>query len=178
VTVRRGLFNLTGDLQLARRGGGLRSHLKADSLLHAGDQLSVELDLRKRHPLVILAEASEARGGALAGGLGLAADQPFRLKISADGRQAEGRITALASSGSRTPLKADGAWTRAGARLEGHLDLSASRRTDWMVPRIGSDLRVSLVSQRQDKTFQALAFDLRSDQIHLAGKGPVDLKAR
>ena len=178
VTVQRGLFNLTGELQVARKGGGLRSRVKAESLLHAGDRLEAEIDIRKGRPMVLMAEASEARGGALAGGFGFAVDQPFLLKISADGRTVEGRITALARSGKLTPLKADGTWTKTGTRLEGHIDLAASRRTQWLVRRIGSDLRVKLSSQLVDKPFQTLALDLRSDQFHLVAKGAVDIKAR
>ena len=178
ITVRRGLFNLTGELQVVRKGGGVKSRLRAESLLHAGDRLEAEIDFRKGQPLVVLAEASEARGGALAGGFGLAADQPFQLKISADGRTAQGRVTALARSGKLTPLKADGTWTKTGTRLEGHIDLAASRRTQWLVRRIGSDLRVKLSSQAVEKPLQALALDLRSDQFHLVARGEVDIKAR
>ena len=99
---RRGVYDLSFDLDVERRGGQ-RGRVRADSVLHAGDFLDAQFDIGKGRPLKLKVDAMEASGGALAGALGLKADQPFAVKIAADGRGSTGAFTAVATSGSLRP---------------------------------------------------------------------------
>src|SRR5439155_18466300 len=89
----RGVYDLGLNL-VVNRGGGMRGNVQAASLLNPGDHANLQYDLDKHRPLVLLADAVEARGGAIAGALGLPADKPFLLRIVAGGRMSAGRFTA------------------------------------------------------------------------------------
>jgi len=88
---RRGVYDL--DLNLdAERVGDLNGKLRAASALHQGDHLNVDFELAKTKPLVVLADALETQGGALAGALGLPADRPFSLKVAAGGKLSDSQL--------------------------------------------------------------------------------------
>ena len=87
---RRGVYNVSGDLDVQRGAGGQQGRVAAASLLHAGDHLNLQFDLGKTRPLLLLADIHEAQGGALAGAAGLPADQPFDLKARATGKESQG----------------------------------------------------------------------------------------
>ena len=134
----RGLYDVTAQLRIRRQGGGQQGEIHARSLLHEGDRLDVVFDIGERRPLLIDVEAVEAQGGAIAGALGLPADEPFRLAIEADGRSGEGRFEALARTGERTPLQASGRWNADGAAARGQVSLTASDLTSGWRPADGS----------------------------------------
>ena len=69
---RRGVYDLDLNLDV-ERVGDLNGKLRAASALHAGDHLNLDFELAKTKPLMVLADAEEARGGALA-----ARSLPFR----------------------------------------------------------------------------------------------------
>ncbi|HRD29767.1 MAG TPA: translocation/assembly module TamB, partial [Caulobacter sp.] len=79
---RPGLFDVVGSLDIVRKGP-VHVRLGAGSRLHAGDRIGLAIDSGKGAPLVVIADAEEVEGGAIAGSLGLAADKPFLLKVRA-----------------------------------------------------------------------------------------------
>jgi translocation and assembly module TamB len=84
-STRRGLYDLQMML-IVRRSGGERGVVRATSLLNPGDHLNLQFDIGRRRPLVLLADVVEVQGGALAGALGLPANQPFLLRATAGSR--------------------------------------------------------------------------------------------
>jgi len=125
----RGVYGLGLNLDVAR-SGDMRGHARAQSALRRGDHLDLDFDVGKRRPLLLRVDAEEAKGGALAGALGLPSRQPFRLRIAADGRMSTGQFTAVAGSGAAEPLRAQGAWSPAGGDARGRLSLTASSLTE------------------------------------------------
>ena len=109
----RGVYDVRLALDLGR-GGGRSGKLSAKSVLHPGDHLELDFAMGGTGPLKLVADAEEARGGALAGAIGLSPGQPFRLDVRADGTASQGRFTARATSGAVTPLVASGAWNPQG----------------------------------------------------------------
>ncbi|WP_395670686.1 translocation/assembly module TamB domain-containing protein [Phenylobacterium sp.] len=174
---RRGVYDLDFTLDIERRGGR-RGQLHATSLLHPGDLLDVEFDLSKNRPLHLRADALEAQGGALAGALGLAVDQPFSLRLRAEGRTAQGRFDAIARSGALTPLEASGAWTPDGGRAQGRLRLAASRLTTRWSARLGPEIGFDLSGRKAQKDLYALDAALRADNLSLRAQGLGDLGRR
>jgi len=99
---RRGLFSLAGALDVMRKGPA-HVDLAIASRLHAGDRASLTLDSGGGRPLVLAADRpGEARGGAIAGSLGLRSDQPFSLKARANRVKGVGQFSLLATSGATT----------------------------------------------------------------------------
>lgn len=172
----RGVYDLGLSLDLARGGGGA-ARLKATSVLHPGDHLDLDY-AAGRGPLRLVADAEEARGGALAGALGLPADQPFRLDLRADGTTSAGRFTARATSGAMTPLLASGAWTPQGGQAGGRLLLSASDLTRPWALRLGDDLRFGVAGRKAAEGVFALDAKLRSEAATAHAWGFGDLGKR
>ena len=132
----RGVYDLALNLDVTRNGDQ-RGRVRAASVLHPGDHLNLDYDLAKARPLLILADGFEARGGALAGALGLPSNQAFSLKVKADGKMAAGQFTAVASSGATQPLKAHGDWAKEGGDARGMISLTASTLTAPYARRFG-----------------------------------------
>jgi translocation and assembly module TamB len=74
----RGVYDLAMNLDV-ERNGDQRGSVRARSVLHPGDYLNLDFDVAKKRSLEILGDAEEARGGALAGALGLPPNRPFGL---------------------------------------------------------------------------------------------------
>jgi translocation and assembly module TamB len=174
---RRGVYDLKAKLDV-ERSDRQSGRLAAASVLHPGDRLDVSFDLGKARPILVDAKADEARGGALAGALGLPADQAFNLRLHAEGTTSNGRFTALAVSGTHTPLKAAGDWTPQGGAAGGRLDLTASRLTEGLARRLGPQVRFAIGGRRANARFSYL--DLRASAANLAltAKGLGDLGKR
>ena len=66
---------------------------------HAGDRLDADFDLGRDKTIRLALQAREAEGGALAGALGLAADQPFLVDATASGTTSQGRFQVTSRSG-------------------------------------------------------------------------------
>ena len=172
-----GLYDL--GLYLAiRRSGGMRGTVRAISLLHAGDHLNLQFDIAKRRPMLILADVVEARGGALAGAAGLPANQPFLLRIQADGRTSAGRFTALAISGGTRPLEASGAWTPQGGQASGRASLTASSLTSAWAAKFGPEVRFDVSGRKAEKDFYDLNVQATAENLALHAEGLGDLSAR
>jgi len=174
---RRGVYDLSFALDVERRGGR-SARLKAASVLHPGDHLDLDFALGGKGPLKVIADAEEAKGGALAGALGLPADQPFRLAVRADGTISQGRFTATAASGAVTPLTAHGVWTPQGGQADGRVLLTASTLTAPLAERLGRDVAFGIAGRKAGEGVFALDARLRSDGLTLHAWGPGDLGKR
>ena len=170
----RGLYDVTAQLRVRRKGGGQQGELHARSLLHEGDHLDAVFDIGERRPLLIDVDATEAQGGAIAGALGLSADAPFRLSIEADGRQGQGRFEAVARTGDETPLQASGRWNKDGAAASGRLSLVASELTQSIARRVGPQVRFELSGQQASQTLYEVTAGLTAENLRLAARGRVN----
>jgi len=173
----RGVYDLKAGLDV-ERSGGQSGHVAAASVLHAGDHLDVNFELGKTRPMRIDAEADEARGGAIAGALGLPADQAFVLRVHASGKMSEGRFTAAATSGSSQPLLAAGSWKPGGGVASGRVRLAASRLTADLARRLGPELVFALAGRKAGPSLYALDARLRTANLTADAKGFGDLGKR
>ena len=172
-----GVYDLKGDLDVARRGGQ-SGHFAAASVLHPGDRLDVRFALGADRPLRLDAEADEAKGGAIAGALGLPPDQRFVLRVHAAGRTSQGRFTAAAVSGTIQPLLAAGSWTPQGGAATGRVLLSASRLTTDLAKRLGPQVAFTIAGRKAGPALFALNAELRSANLTADAKGLGDLGKR
>ncbi|MBL8552989.1 MAG: translocation/assembly module TamB domain-containing protein [Phenylobacterium sp.] len=173
----RGVYDVTFDLD-AERKGGRRARLAAKSALHAGDHLDLDVALSGSGPLKVAANAEEARGGAIAGALGLSPDQPFRLDVKANGTVSAGRFTAIATTGGIAPLVARGAWDPQGGQAGGRLLLTTSRLTQGLAARFGNELRFGLGGVKAGPGVYALDLKLLAEAVSVHAWGPGDLGKR
>ncbi len=169
----RGLFDVVGSLDVVRKGPA-HVRIGVGSRLHAGDRIGLAIDTGKGQPLVIIADAAEARGGAIAGSLGLASDRPFSLKVRAGGKPGNGRFTLLAVSGAETPVQASGVWTKAGGSASGRISLIASSLTRAYAQRFGDDVRFSATGTRARGGFYDLSGRADSSTLAVTFKGQAD----
>lgn len=174
----RGLYDVDGSLEMLRRNRGQSVELHARSLLHAGDGLDVRFSMGRRRPLVLVAEAREARGGAIAGALGLPSDRPFELDVRAGGQSSEGRFSARATSGAQTPLTASGAWSPDSLRAEGRLILTASELTRGLAERLGQTVTFQVAGFERQGDFIRLNGRVAAENLVVAFRGPVSLEDR
>ena len=179
LTAAPGDWDARGALDLLRdsRASG---RLQAASRLHAGDHLALDMDLKTQARLHLLADASEAQGGGIAGAFGLPADRPFRLHADLRSDDQGGHIDVDSRSGAVTPLRAAGRWTRAGAVVDATAVLAASHHTDKYVPRIGAEAHLHLVATPDPSTPGAFTTDvvLQGAFATLHAHGPFDLDHR
>lgn len=173
----RGVYDVRLQLDETRTGDH-RGRLRAASVLHPGDHLNLDYEVARARPLLVLVDAQEARGGALAGALGLAADRPFTLKVAAGGKLAQGRFTAVAASGGAQPLKAFGAWTPQGGDARGRISLTASSLTAPYARRFGPAAAFVLVGRRAGAGLYALDGRIAADNLAVRASGLGDLGER
>ncbi len=169
----RGLFDVTALLDVRRKGRGQSGEISARSLLRPGDHLDVAFDLGPRRPLLVDVSALEAQGGAIAGALGLPADQPFRLRIDAEGEGPDGRFEALAQSGATTPLRANGGWNELGGRAVGRVSLGASSLTAPLAARLGYEVTFDIQGQGGEDGLYAMTARLAADNLTARAVGQV-----
>ncbi|MBV9509760.1 MAG: translocation/assembly module TamB, partial [Caulobacteraceae bacterium] len=175
-STRPGRFDIAANLDLDR-SGGLGGAIQAKSLLHAGDGLDARFDLGLHHRLMLRARALEARGGAIAGSLGLPASQPFQLDADADGAAGDGRLSLSAFSGGKAFAEAAGVWGGGGGTVEARYALDASGLTAGLAHALGSQLRLSVVSRPSAGGLQALQARVAADNATASLAGPLDPKA-
>jgi translocation and assembly module TamB len=175
LSYRRGVYDITASLNLRRRNGGQSGELAAASVLHPGDHLNAKFDFGGGRPLMLTADAVEARGGALAGALGLPADQAFDLKIAANGDGPQGRFSAVAISGQNRPLDANGAWNAEGGSARGRLQLSASTLTADLVQRLGPEVRFDVTGRKAEASLFDLKASLASDNLTITAAGKANV---
>ena len=175
---RRGVYDVKAGLDI-ERSGRRAGQVAAASQLHPGDRLDVTFDLGKGRAVLIKADAVEAEGGALAGALGLPAEQAFRLQVDARGETSQGRFTADAVSGAGKPLWARGGWAPGGGQAAGRLDLTASRLTADIARRLGPEV-IFAGAGRKTSGPEGFALDLRAraPNLGLTARGFGDLGKR
>ncbi|RRN63753.1 translocation/assembly module TamB [Caulobacter sp. 602-1] len=170
-----GDFDVAGAYEMARQGGQ-KGKLGVASRLHVGDHLNLDFDLGRSKSLRLVADATEANGGAIAGALGLPADRTFDLKAKADGTTSRAAFNVTARSGQTTPLEAKGAWTEQGGSAGGRIDLTASTLTKRLAQMFGPEANFTIDGR---KTAQDGLSDLNlaiiAQNLTLRGHGLADL---
>lgn len=173
-----GRFDLSGRLALQRKGGGTAGRFVARSLMHQGDFADVTFDLGRSDAMLVNARASEARGGALAGALGLDATQPFALDAQARGTTKVGSFKLLVTSGTSQPAKADGQWDAKGGAANGYVRLDASRLTGLYARLFGPQVKFDIAGQKGAGAFYEIKARLDSETLSVTAMGPADLGKR
>ncbi|MDQ0463960.1 translocation and assembly module TamB [Caulobacter ginsengisoli] len=161
-----GLFDIAGNLDV-ERNGGTKTRIQTRSLLHLGDYANIAFDLGGKKLMALTADASEAKGGALAGALGLPADQTFKLTARLSGTVKEGRFNLVTTSGTTTPAQATGAWNAAGGNAQGDISLAASRLTTPLARMFGDRARFTVTGAKA-KTKGLYALEARADAENLS----------
>ncbi len=172
----RGLFGATGALDL-ERSGAIAGALQAQSRLHPGDGLDLRLDFGVHQRLAVTAMAREARGGALAGLLGLPADRAFFLDATAGGARGDGWLRLRAASGDQQIAMADGRWTAAGGQASGQVSLAASRLTAPLLHALGPQLRFAAAGRPANDDLYGVALFARTDNASAQAVGVADPSA-
>ena len=173
LTVAQGDWDVAGALDF-RRSGRTDAKVAATSRLHAGDHLNADLRMTDARRLSLKLDALEAAGGGLAGGLGLAADQPFALNAEGVSDDKGGRLHVDSRSGALRPLYADGRWTAAGGgHVEAHALLAASTHLAPYVLRFGPRADAVLEVARQGGLYGS-DLKLTGDLTQAHAVGPVD----
>lgn len=175
---RRGVYDVTAQLDVQRRNGGQKGVITAASALHAGDHLNLHFDFGGGRPLLLYADAVEAKGGALAGSLGLPVDQPFDLKVSANGDKGQGRFKAVTRVGDLTPVDAAGSWNAQGGSAKGKLLLTASTHTKGLVERLGPDVGFDITGRKAADNLFDVDAHLASAKLTVIAKGKANLGER
>ena len=173
LAIRRGVYDVSGAVAVDR-SGAMRGSLSALSLLHAGDFLSARFDVGHKNRLIFDARAREARGGALAGALGLAADQPFTVDAHAKGRGTVGSFTLVAQVGVAHPAEASGSWSATGGQASGRINLAASTRLAAYQSRVGPEARFNLVGDATRAGLYAVVLNAVSDNVTMTARGEID----
>ncbi len=174
---RRGLFVAVGGVKL-ERNGPTRVHLGAASRLHLGDRLILALETGKGQPLKLFADVLEEKGGALAGSLGLPADQPFVLKAKADGDAGTGKFSVLATSGGSRPIEAAGAWDASGGSASGRLSLVASTLTAKYAKMLGQEVTFDGKGGKARSGLYAIDARVGSETLAITAQGEADIGKR
>lgn len=176
-SVRPGDFDVSGRLRVARNGA-MGGRLDARSRLHAGDGLSAVFQLGEDRRVLIRADAVEASGGALAGALGLPADQQLTAHARADGSMDAGELALSASTGRATPLVANATWGKAGARLTARVALDASRLTAALAARAGPEAEATLVARHTVGDLYQVQAAATARNASAELHGPIDWRRR
>ncbi len=168
----QGDYDVRANLDL-ERGGPKSGRVSAVSRLHVGDQLSLGFRTGAKGVFKVDGKAEEARGGALAGAIGLPVDQPFELVLRGEGSLSRGNFTAHATSGNTRPLDATGAWTPKGGQATGRVSLTASSLTTVLAGRLGPELQFIVSGSRAGPDLYALDGRFTSEAlgVHAWGLG-------
>jgi translocation and assembly module TamB len=173
ISTRRGLFDFGGRLTVERRGG-LKGRLVARSQLHQGDFADIIFDLGGDKAVTIDARAAEVEGGALAGLLGLPADEAFHLNLQARGKPQDGQFDLSVYSGTSTPAEAHGLWTRNGGSAKGFARLDASRLTRGLKATLGPEVRFDVTGEKGKGDYVNLDARLDTEALSLTATGAID----
>lgn len=172
-SARRGVYDLAAVLDVERAGGG-RARIFASSVLHPGDFLRMTADLHGKQ-FRIDADASEAKGGALAGSLGMAPDQAFTFTARAQGAGGRGRLSLATRVGSAQPLRMSGAWTPLGGEAAGTIQLGASRLLARYRAMLGDQAAFAVAGLKARDGLYGIGLTLRSQNATVAASGDVDI---
>ncbi|HTX50876.1 MAG TPA: translocation/assembly module TamB, partial [Caulobacteraceae bacterium] len=174
---RYGLYDVAGALDVKREGGlALAAHVA--SLTHVGDRLDAVLDLGRSKTIFLEVHGREAGGGAIAGALGLAADQPFQVDASAAGTTSQGRFHATSRSGQLVPIEGTGAWTPTGGQGQGRIVLASTRLLSGYQQMLGPALDLQIHGAKAADGFFAIDAVSHSDNADITARGEADLGRR
>ncbi|MHB8284386.1 MAG: translocation/assembly module TamB domain-containing protein [Caulobacteraceae bacterium] len=176
-SVQHGLWGMTGRLQVARNGSA-SGRINAQSRLHAGDGVAAVFDIGESDRVLLRADAVEAKGGALAGALGLPTDQALRVQGRADGTTDAGALSVVATSGPQTPLSVTSHWSKSAASVDARVRLDASRLTKYFADRAGPDVHVVLNAGYEQGDLFDLTGSLIARDAQVQLKGPIDWRDR
>ena len=174
---RYGLYDVTGAID-SRREGGMAGKAHVASRTHPGDLADADFDLGRDKTIRLALTAQEANGGAMAGALGLAADQPFHVLANASGTISQGRFHVESQSGPLVPIAGDGAWNPQGGHADGKIVLAASKYLTWYQHWFGPDLRFQIDGAEAPDGLQNLTLTAASENIDIGARGEADLGRR
>lgn len=174
---RYGLYGVTANLDAGRRGG-FAGRANVASLTHTGDRVDAAFDLGRDKTVFLQLNAREANGGAIAGSLGLAADQPFMVQALAHGTTSQGGFSLTTRSGATSPAEAVGAWSPGGGQAHGRLTLAASRLLSGYQHMVGPEAAFQISGARVADGFEALEVSATSENVDLTARGEADLGRR
>ena len=144
------------------------------SLVRSGDGLDARFDMGLTKHLVIDAQARESDGGAIAGALGLPANQAFGLIAKADGVKSQGQFHLRASSGAQTPAVADGTWSPQGGSARIALTLAASTLSASYATQIGPRLDIAVRGRGAGGSLLSMGVALQAENMTASAGGLVD----
>jgi len=173
-STRYGLYDVAGGFDL-RREGGMAGKLAVASRIHAGDRADADFDLGRDKTIRLALRVREADGGALAGALGLAANQPLLVSASATGTTSQGRFQVESRSGKVTPIVAAGAWTPRGGQASGRIILAASTHLTGYQRMLGPAVQFQVSGARAADRLDDIVFATTSENVDLSGRGEADL---
>ena len=172
-SVNRGLFAVGAEV-LVKRSGAPTGAAEVRSLLHAGDRLDATFAFARKGVFDLRVAAREAKGGALAGALGLATDRDFALNLSAHARHRVGGFDLIALSGDQRAADATGRWTKAGGNARGRISLAASTLLKSYQTLIGPEIRFQAEGRAVTKDLYALEVAAGGDKAAATASGVVD----
>lgn len=175
-----GGFRAVGTLSLDPKKS-FNTVIKLDSLIHRGDGFSAQISSGEARPLQLSVRGFEARGGALAGSLGLAADQPFVLKADARAQDGGGKGTLICTSGTRLLAQGQADWSLQGLSANASVDLQASSLTEALARHLGPLAQLTLKGALIKSTTYRIAAALSTDTlaVDLSGdvkRGPIEIE--
>ena len=173
----RGVYDARVALKV-ERDGAVQGQMRADSRLRSGDFFNAVFDVGGKGAFSVTADALEAKGGALAGMAGLAADQPFSLTARAAGDMKAGRFSLATRVGAVTPIEASGAWSGAGGSASGRILLTSSRLLHRYAAIAGSTARFHIEGRAAADGFYDVGLLAQSDNITATARGEADLGRR
>ncbi|HEV2365986.1 MAG TPA: translocation/assembly module TamB domain-containing protein [Caulobacteraceae bacterium] len=170
----RGDFDVAGGLA-ADRAGAFSLRVRAQSRLHRGDYLHARIEAAGTDQFAVDIHGFEAGGGAVAGALGLAADQPFALDGEASAVGPAGAFRLVARVGASTPALAYGRWNRQGGTAQGTVELAASKLLAPYQDIIGPRAAFTLSASPAEGGRSRLRAALTGSNLILAASGEADI---
>jgi translocation and assembly module TamB len=173
-----GIWDVAGRLEF-RRNGPTNGQLDAQSRIHAGDGLKLAFQFGPQGRVLVMADAVEESGGALAGSLGLPANQRLFVRGRVDGvMDGSGTVSVVSQSGDIRPVSATGAWGPDGASLDARILLAASTLTAPYAERAGPEAVVRLRARHLREDLYQVAGSAVARDASVQLDGPVDWRRR
>ena len=176
-STRPGLWDVAAQAVIERTGPA-RGRLEAISRLHKGDGATLVFDLGGTKRVVLRLDAIEGEGGALAGAIGLPADQTLTMQAHADGTAEAGQLSFTTTSGKTTPARAEARWSKAGTSLDAYIALAASHFTQRFVERMGPEARLKVAAAHDKGDLYRIDASLVGAHASVTAKGPIDWRKR
>lgn len=171
-----GRWKLTGEADIPR-SGTKTARVNALSNSRQGDFLNLTAAFGgKVEDMRVNLQASEARGGPIAGALGYSPDKPFSATAVVNGEI----VDAVVRTGDFTPLIVRGRYGEDGARIGGFIDFSGSDLLRPFISRVGRKARFGFaaVPDAGRDGYQGIAWRLRADNVNSSARGTIRLSDR